>query len=56
VSGAPALRTTIHGLEFKNPIVLAAGTAGFGEELAGVMRVEAVGGLVTKAVSLAPRA
>jgi dihydroorotate dehydrogenase (NAD+) catalytic subunit len=35
--------------------VLAAGTAGYGEELAGVMRVDALGGFVTKAVSLAPR-
>jgi dihydroorotate dehydrogenase (NAD+) catalytic subunit len=55
VSGAAALRTVVHGLEFKNPIVLAAGTAGFGEELAGVMRLDAVGGIVTKAVSLDPR-
>ena len=56
MSGAAALRTVVHGLEFRNPIVLAAGTAGFGEELAGVMRLDAVGGIVTKAVSLEPRA
>lgn len=56
MSGAAALRTVVHGLEFKNPIILAAGTAGFGEELADVMPLDAVGGLVTKAVSLEPRA
>lgn len=53
-AGAP-LRTIVRDLEFQNPIVLAAGTAGYGEELAGVMRLERLGGLVTKAVSLAPR-
>ena len=55
MNGAAALRTVVHGLEFKNPIILAAGTAGFGEELADVMPLDAVGGLVTKAVSLEPR-
>lgn len=49
------LRTVVHNLVFQNPIVLAAGTAGYGEELTGVMRPERLGGLVTKAVSLDPR-
>jgi dihydroorotate dehydrogenase (NAD+) catalytic subunit len=35
--------------------LLAAGTAGFGRELDGVMDLDRLGGLVTKAVSLAPR-
>ncbi|HVZ77729.1 MAG TPA: dihydroorotate dehydrogenase [Gemmatimonadaceae bacterium] len=56
MSGSPALRTSAAGLDFQNPIVLAAGTAGYGHELAGVMNLDALGGLVTKAVSLAPRA
>ncbi len=55
MSSASALRTRVAGLDFQNPIVLAAGTAGYGRELAGVMNLDAVGGLVTKAVSLAPR-
>ena len=50
------LRTVVHNLVFQNPIVLAAGTAGYGEELAGVVRLESLGGFVTKAVSLEPRA
>jgi dihydroorotate dehydrogenase (NAD+) catalytic subunit len=49
------LRCVVSGLIFQNPIVLAAGTAGYGEELEGVMRLEALGGFVTKAVSLEPR-
>jgi dihydroorotate dehydrogenase (NAD+) catalytic subunit len=41
---------------FQNPIVLAAGTAGFGREIAGVVDLDALGGIVTKAVSPEPRA
>lgn len=42
-------------LDFQNPILLAAGTAAYGRELADVLDLEQLGGLVTKAVSLAPR-
>jgi dihydroorotate dehydrogenase (NAD+) catalytic subunit len=49
------LSRTFLGQRFQNPIVLAAGTAGFGRELAGVMDLDRLGGIVTKAVSLAPR-
>jgi dihydroorotate dehydrogenase (NAD+) catalytic subunit len=56
VTTGTSLRTVVSGLEFKNPIVLAAGTAGYGEELEHVMSVDALGGLVTKAVSAEPRA
>lgn len=53
-SDAP-LRSVVSTLEFKNPIVLASGTAGYGEELAGVVDLAAIGGFVTKAVSREPR-
>ena len=53
-TGAP-LRTVVGGLVFQNPIVLAAGTAGYGRELTGVLRADRLGGLVTKAVSREPR-
>jgi len=43
------------GVRFQNPVLLAAGTAGFGREVAGVIDVDALGGLVTKAVSVEPR-
>jgi dihydroorotate dehydrogenase (NAD+) catalytic subunit len=56
VSARGPLAAVVSNLEFQNPIVLAAGTAGYGEELAGVMRLDAIGGLVTKAVSVEPRA
>jgi dihydroorotate dehydrogenase (NAD+) catalytic subunit len=56
VTTAARLRTVIHDLVFQNPIVLAAGTAGYGEELADVVRLDALGGFVTKAVSREPRA
>ena len=42
-------------LEFHNPLLLASGTAAYGRELAGVMNLDALGGIVTKAVSPAPR-
>lgn len=53
---ASDLSRSVLGRTFQNPLLLAAGTAGFGRELAGVMDLDRLGGLVTKAVSLAPRA
>ena len=49
------LTTSACGLRFQNPILLAAGTAAYGRELADVMDLEALGGFVTKAVSPEPR-
>ncbi|OLC04500.1 MAG: dihydroorotate dehydrogenase [Gemmatimonadetes bacterium] len=43
------------GSEFQNPVLLASGTAGFGREIAGVIDLEALGGIVTKAVTPEPR-
>ena len=43
------------GLAFRNPVVLAAGTAGFGKEVDDVLDLAAIGGIATKAVSVAPR-
>lgn len=54
-AGAPPLGIRVAGLAFRNPIVLASGTAGFGVELDEVVDLSAVGGLATKAVSVAPR-
>ncbi len=47
--------TTVAGLAFRNRIVLASGTAGFGRELEDVVDLRTVGGLSTKAVSVEPR-
>ncbi|MEK7402828.1 MAG: dihydroorotate dehydrogenase [Gemmatimonadota bacterium] len=49
------LAVSVANLEFRNPIVLAAGTAGYGVELEGVVDLDALGGFVTKAVSAEPR-
>ena len=43
------------GVTFPNPVLLAAGTCGFGEELREVVDLEAIGGFVTKSVTLEPR-
>ncbi len=47
--------TTVAGLVFRNPVVLAAGTAGFGREVDDVLDLSALGGIATKAVSVEPR-
>jgi dihydroorotate dehydrogenase (NAD+) catalytic subunit len=51
----PDLSRELLGRRFQNPVLLAAGTAGFGRELDGVVDLDRLGGLVTKAVSLQPR-
>jgi dihydroorotate dehydrogenase (NAD+) catalytic subunit len=50
-----ALEVTVAGIEFQNPVLLAAGTAAYGREIARVMDLDALGGLVTKAVSIERR-
>lgn len=45
----------VFGTRFANPVLMAAGTCGFGEPLVDVMSPGEVGGLVTKSVTLAPR-
>jgi dihydroorotate dehydrogenase (NAD+) catalytic subunit len=42
-------------VRFQNPVLLAAGTAGFGREVDRVIDLDALGGLVTKAVTPEPR-
>jgi len=43
------------GATFQNPVLLAAGTAGFGHEVDGVIDLDALGGIITKAVTPEPR-
>ncbi len=49
------LARTVAGIRFANPVLLAAGTAAYGRELHGICRLDRLGGLVTKAVSLEAR-
>jgi dihydroorotate dehydrogenase (NAD+) catalytic subunit len=46
----------LFGATFQNPILLASGTCGYGEELDGCIDIDELGGFVTKAVTLLPRA
>lgn len=50
-----ALAVTVAGIQFQNPVLLAAGTAAYGRELSRIIDLDELGGLVTKAVSLEPR-
>ncbi len=54
-AASPSLAVSFASLEFQNPLLLAAGTAAYGREIAGVMDLDALGGIVTKAVSPTPR-
>ncbi|HEY7860053.1 MAG TPA: dihydroorotate dehydrogenase, partial [Gemmatimonadaceae bacterium] len=49
------LAVDVAGIRFQNPVLLASGTAAYGREVAGVIDLEALGGIVTKAVSSHPR-
>jgi dihydroorotate dehydrogenase (NAD+) catalytic subunit len=54
-SAAKVLRVSAASIDFQNPVLLAAGTAAYGRELTAVMDIDALGGIVTKAVSPEPR-
>lgn len=49
------LEQEIFGAIFQNPVLLASGTCGYGQELAGLLDLDALGGLVTKATTPEPR-
>ncbi|MBE3575843.1 MAG: dihydroorotate dehydrogenase, partial [Firmicutes bacterium] len=48
------LRTEVGSVRLKNPVLLASGTAGYGEELSRWIPLDAVGGIITKGTSLEP--
>jgi dihydroorotate dehydrogenase (NAD+) catalytic subunit len=49
------LTQTVFGQVFHNPILLASGTCGYGEELDGLFDIDRLGGFVIKAVTAEPR-
>lgn len=49
------LAQEVFGTTFQNPILLASGTCGYGEEYAEIIAVDELGGIVTKAVTREPR-
>lgn len=48
------LSTDLAGVALRNPVLLASGTAGYGTELAGIIDLTALGGLVLKTVTVEP--
>jgi dihydroorotate dehydrogenase (NAD+) catalytic subunit len=49
------LSVNIGGLKLKNPILLASGTVGYGNEISEFIDLKKIGGIVTKSISLKPR-
>lgn len=49
------LRVNIGSLELQNPVMLASGTVGYGNEISEYTDLSKIGGIVTKSVSLNPR-
>ena len=52
----PDLRVTIGKLAIKTPILLASGVVGYGTEYEGLVDLDAVGAIVTKTITVKPRA
>lgn len=52
----PSLQIEIAGLTFKNPVMVASGTFGYGEEFESLIDLDALGGIVTKSITLKERA
>ncbi len=51
----PNLKVNIGKLELKNPVMVASGTFGYGEEFAEIYDISKLGAVVTKGISLKPR-
>lgn len=54
-SGKPDLSVNIAGIQFKNPVMTASGTFGYGEEFAPYLDLNRLGAVVVKGLSLKPR-
>src|SRR5258708_10859077 len=48
------LRTTLCGIQLKNPVIAASGTYGYGIEFEKVADLDAIGGIVVKGLSREP--
>ena len=51
----PDLSVTIAGVRFRNPVIAASGTFGYGREYQGLLDVSDLGGICTKGLTLEPR-
>jgi dihydroorotate dehydrogenase (NAD+) catalytic subunit len=54
MSRVPDLSVEIAGIVFPNPVILASGTVGYGEEFEGLIDLSRVGGIAVKGTSLKP--
>jgi dihydroorotate dehydrogenase (NAD+) catalytic subunit len=54
-SGVVDISTSIADLRLKAPVLLASGTCGYGVELAEIVGLERLGGVVTKTITVRPR-
>src|SRR5258708_39149162 len=55
-SRKPDLSVSFAGIDFKNPVLAAAGTFGYGIESDDIVSLEKLGGFVTKGLSIEPMA
>jgi dihydroorotate dehydrogenase (NAD+) catalytic subunit len=51
---APQMAVEIAGVRFKNPVLTASGTFGYGLEFANLMDLNSIGGIVVKGLSMTP--
>jgi dihydroorotate dehydrogenase (NAD+) catalytic subunit len=51
----PSMAIHCGGIDFRNPVLTASGTFGYGKEFEGLLPLAALGGLVTKGISPNPR-
>jgi dihydroorotate dehydrogenase (NAD+) catalytic subunit len=52
---APALAVEVAGIRFRNPLIAASGTFGYGVELEGILDLSVLGGIVSKGLYMKPR-
>jgi dihydroorotate dehydrogenase (NAD+) catalytic subunit len=51
----PDLSVVIAGVRFRNPVIAASGTFGYGKEYSGLLDISGLGGICTKGLTLNPR-
>ena len=55
MSATPDMRVNLGGISLPGPVLLASGTAGYGEELEQVLADGGIGGIIVKSITLEPR-
>ncbi|MGB2770000.1 MAG: dihydroorotate dehydrogenase [Candidatus Zixiibacteriota bacterium] len=55
LKGKPDLSVKIAGVRFSNPVLVASGTFGYGEEYNDLIDLSKLGGIITKSVTVKPR-